>query len=71
MAGQLSTNPFMKTYDELQRSLKRMETYLDINRSVIPAELVNRIERMAEAMEAAIEEIPYEYHVTKHHYSKK
>jgi molecular chaperone DnaK (HSP70) len=71
MAGQLNTNPYLKTYDELQRSIKRMETYLNINDHLLSHNEKAALESMINQMNKALDKIPDEFRKTKHHYSKK
>ncbi len=71
MAGQLNTNPYLKTFDELQRSIKRMETYLNINDHLLDREGVRSLSEMVYHMQEALVRIPDEFRKTKHHYSKK
>lgn len=71
MAGQLSINPYTKSYDELQRSIKRMQTYLEINNNLLEENQKIHIKLMIDNMKNAIEFIPPEFRITKHHYSKK
>jgi hypothetical protein len=71
MAGQLQTNPYLKTFDELQRSIKRMETYLKLNDDLLKDEEKATLRIMIDNMQQAILQIPVRYKVTKHFYSKK
>lgn len=71
MAGHLSVNPLVKTFDELQRSVKRMETYLDMNYMIIPDEDKESIQIMIESMNKALRQIPEEFRVTRHFQVKK
>jgi hypothetical protein len=66
MAGPLKTHPYYKTYDELQRCIKRMENYILINKSMLDITEINRIQRMIEHMQESLNRIPEEYHVTKY-----
>lgn len=70
MAGQLQVHPYKKTYDELQRSVKRMEIFLDQYYELISDDEKEKIAIMIEGMEKAIRCIPEDYRLTKHHYSK-
>lgn len=71
MAGHLKISPFLKSYDELQRTRNRMQAYLDINDGILTLEMRLAIEKMIRATDKAIEQIPLEYHLTKHQYTKK
>jgi hypothetical protein len=66
MPGHLSTHPFIKSYDELQRSVKRMENYLDTNSAILSDDMQLQIQVMIESMEKAIRCIPESYRVTRH-----
>lgn len=70
MAGPLVTHPMTKTFDELQRSLKRMEIYLDQNFSILSDDAKQSVYIMIEGMKKALDQIPEEHRLTKHHYSK-
>jgi hypothetical protein len=71
MAGQLNTNPYLKTFDELQRSIKRMETYLNINDHLLSHNEKVALSSMIHHMDVALNKIPDEFRKTKHQYSKK
>lgn len=72
MAGTLKVHPFSKTYDESQRAIKRLSSYLDINFTLLPDEEKERINRMVESLENVIRFIPEEYQLTMHQqYTKK
>lgn len=71
MAGQLRTHPYFKTYDELQRSIKRMKTYREMNETLLEVVDQNRLDKMIEHMEEALSRVPEKYHVTKHYYQNK
>jgi hypothetical protein len=71
MAGQLQINPLLKTYDELQRSHKRMETYLNINKHLLDEQAQKNLEEMLFHMDEALLRIPGDFRKTKHQYSKK
>jgi uncharacterized protein YsxB (DUF464 family) len=66
MAGQLQTHPYFRTFDELQRSIKRMRTYLDMNWDILPDDEKDSIQIMIEKMEVAERQVPEKYRVTKH-----
>lgn len=66
MAGALQKHPYYKTFDELQRSIKRMETYLDMNFHLLSDDEKDSIQIMIEKMQVALGQIPDEYRVTKH-----
>jgi hypothetical protein len=66
MAGQLQQHPYLRTFDELQRSIKRMETYLDINSHLLSDGEQEGIRIMIEGMVKAIRQIPSSYKITKH-----
>lgn len=66
MPGQLSSHPFTKSYDELQRSIKRMENYLDTNSMMLTDEMQTQIRIMVESMEKAVRCIPESHRVTRY-----
>lgn len=66
MAGQLRTHPYYRTFDEVQRSIKRMETYLDMNSRILSDEEQEGIRIMLEGLHKALRQVPEEYRVTKH-----
>jgi uncharacterized protein YsxB (DUF464 family) len=65
MPGPIKTHPFMKSYDELQRSINRMNTYLDMYYEIIPDDEKESIQIMVEKMEWAIKQIPDKYRVSR------
>lgn len=71
MPGHLRTNPLTKTYDEVQRSIKRLENHLDINHSILSDEQKERIMKMLEGLNKALNQIPQENRVTRHHQLKQ
>jgi hypothetical protein len=71
MPGPLQTNPYLKSYDELRRTLLRMETFLDANSFILDDEQQERIRIMCEGIQKAINAIPEEFHVTKWHQQRK
>lgn len=71
MPGHLSVNPMVKTYDELQRSIKRMENYLDMNHLILSDDDKESIQIMIEGMQKAIRQIPEQFRITRHHQIKK
>jgi uncharacterized protein YsxB (DUF464 family) len=66
MAGQLLKHPYYRTFDELQRSIKRMETYLDMNSRILSDDEQESIRIMLEGMQKALRQVPEEYRITKH-----
>lgn len=66
MAGHLQTHPYYKSFDELQRTEKRMTTYLEIHGSNLPLEEVAAIKALIKAVQDAIKCIPFKYHITRH-----
>jgi prophage maintenance system killer protein len=71
MPGHLKTNPFLKTYDEAQRSHKRMLTFLETNGFALSKDLQDSVKKIVEALDTVINEIPEEFRVTKHYYTRK
>lgn len=70
MAGTLQKHPYFKSYDELQRSQKRMNTYLDINSHILSDEEQESIRIMLEGIEKALRQVPQDYRITKHYQYK-
>ena len=66
MAGTLQQHPYYKTYDEIQRSAKRMQTYLRMNELLLSAKEHDDINMMVEKMEEILDLVPDMYRVTKH-----
>lgn len=66
MSGHLSINPFVKSFDELTRSRKRMETYLNVNHHLLSSEQRSRVEGMIENLQQAINYIPDEFQVERY-----
>jgi uncharacterized protein YsxB (DUF464 family) len=71
MAGHLQIHPFYKSWDELQRTHKRMKNYLDMNFNLLDEEGKERLQIMLEGIEKAMHCVPEDYRVTKHHYTKE
>lgn len=70
MPGHLSVNPMVKTYDELQRSIKRMENYLDMNHMILSDDDKESIQIMIEGMQKAVRQIPEQFRITRHYQVK-
>lgn len=66
MAGQLQIHPYLRTYDELQRSIKRMKTFLDMNWDLLPDNEKEGIQIMIEKMQTALNQVPEKHRITKH-----
>jgi uncharacterized protein YsxB (DUF464 family) len=66
MAGHLKTHPYYKTFDEAQRSEKRMRTYLDMNWMLLSDEEKEKIQIMIEALQKAVQQVPEDYQITRH-----
>jgi hypothetical protein len=71
MAGALKTHPYYKSWDELQRSIKRMENYITINGNLLDQKELTAIQFMIHHMKEAIERVPEDYRLTKHRYQNK
>ena len=71
MPGHLQTHPYTKSFDELQRSIKRMENYLDMNHLILSDDDKESIQIMIEGMEKAVRQIPEQFRVTRHYQIKK
>lgn len=65
MAGHTTKHPYLKTYDELTRSVNRMKTYLDIYWDAISDEEKESIQIIIEKLEVSIRQIPGKYHVSR------
>lgn len=66
MSGHLQQNPFIKSFDELVRSRKRMENYLAINAQLLSSEQRSRVEGMIENLQQAINYIPDEFQIERY-----
>ena len=66
MAGHLLKHPYYRTFDEAQRSEKRMRTYLDMNWTLLPDDEKERIQVMIEALNKVVRNTPEEYQITRH-----
>jgi hypothetical protein len=71
MAGHAKLHPYLKTFDELQRSANRMTVYLDMYKESISIKEKKAILSMVEAINNAIMEIPEQYHLTRWNQFKK
>lgn len=65
MAGHSQTHPYLKSYDELIRTNKRMQQYLDTYFEMIPDDEKESIQIMMEKIRVAINQIPKKYHVSR------
>lgn len=66
MSGPLQRHPYLRTYDDLDRSIKRMKNYLDTNWELIPEDEKEGIQIMVEKMQVAINQIPEKHRLTRH-----
>lgn len=71
MAGHLQISPFIKSYDEILRSKKRQQTYLDLNGHLLSEPDRLKLERLIEHLDKALTYIPEEYKLTKHDLRKQ
>lgn len=75
---QIETNPLTKTYDELQRSQKRMERYLEMFRFKLDEQEIKDSKEIIEGLKNActlvqdtIDLIPENLKLTKHYYREQ
>ena len=59
-------HPVEITYDEMQRSLRRLQQYLNNFRKDLTEEEVKNIQDQMESIEQTIETIPEKYCIPKH-----
>lgn len=71
MSGPLTRHPYLKSYDELQRTAKRMRIHRDTNLDLLSKEERHRLDQMIEHTELAIRQIPVSYKITKHYQHKE
>jgi hypothetical protein len=71
MAGHSKLHPFLKSYDELSRSVKRMETYLAVYGDGMHQEEKEAVQSVIEHLTAAINHIPEQYQVSRWEQYKK
>ena len=71
MAGHLQTHPYYRTWDEVQRSTKRMQHHLDTNRDILPTDEQEAISILIESLETALKQVPEKYRLTKHHQRRR
>ena len=65
MSNQLQTHPLVKTFDELQRSIRRLENYIKMHEMDMSEHLLTKSQRVYNLMQAAVQEIPEEYQLTR------
>ena len=70
MAGHGKLHPYLKSYDELKRTMNRMVVYLDMFKDSISPKEKNEIEEMLKHIDSAILCIPSQYHVSRHNQFK-
>ena len=66
MAGHSTLHPYLKSYDELSRTMNRIKNYANMYRDTITNKERNAIETMIEAIDSAILCIPEQYHVSRY-----
>jgi uncharacterized protein YsxB (DUF464 family) len=71
MAGHLRVNPLVKSFDELQRTEKRMENYLDMFHLTLSDDEKESIQILLEGVKKALKQIPEEFRVTRHFQKKQ
>lgn len=65
MAGQLQTHSYVKTYDELQRSIKRMENYQEVYKLDISKMEKESLKNLIVLMKQATNQIPEHHRTTR------
>lgn len=71
MARTRINNAHALTFDELQRSMKRMQQFLNETESFMDAPTKQNYNEMIDNIRYAIQCIPKEFHVTKHRFIKE
>ena len=71
MARTRINNAHALTFDELQRSMKRMRQFLNETESFMDTPTKDKYNAMINNIRCAIQYIPKEYHVTKHRFVKE
>ncbi len=71
MARTRINNVHALTFDELQRSMKRMQQFLNETESFMDTPTKENYNAMIDSIRYAIQYIPKEYHVTKHRFIKE
>lgn len=71
MARTRINNVHALTFDELQRSMKRMQQFLSETESFMDTPTKENYNAMIDSIRYAIQYIPEEYHVTKHRFIKE
>jgi hypothetical protein len=66
MSGHLSIHPYIKTFDECLRSMKRQQQYLSMHGSLLDESDRYKAEKIVELLDKVISYIPQEYKLTKH-----
>jgi oligoendopeptidase F len=65
LAGHSTLHPYLKSYDELLRTMNRIKNYANMYRDTISNKEKYEIQEMIEAIETAIEKIPQQYHISR------
>lgn len=71
MENQLKTHPFQKTFNETSRSINRMNNYLDVFFEELSDDDKERIHKVIEGLEKALNNIPEEHRLTRHEQLKR
>lgn len=71
MARARINNVHALTYDELHRSMKRMQQFLNETESFMDEPTKDNYNAMIDSIRYAIQFIPKEYHVKKHKFLKE
>jgi hypothetical protein len=71
MAGHSQLHPYLKSYDELNRTINRIKNYANIYKDTITTKELYDIQTMIESIETAITCIPEQFHVSRYQQFKK
>ena len=66
MAGHSTLHPYLKSFDELSRTMNRIKNYANMYRDTITNKERYDIQTMLEAIDSAILCIPEQYHVSRY-----
>lgn len=65
MAGHSTLHPYLKSYDELNRTMNRIKNYENMYKDTISDKEKKEIYFMLEHIELAITYIPKKYHISR------
>ena len=66
MAGHSTLHPYLKSFDELSRTMNRIKNYSQMYRDTITNKERYDIQELVNAIETAINCIPEQYHVSRY-----